>query len=148
MGGRMTREAAFSALFAVVSAAYPWGQASRRMTLWSDVPAALRPAFFQLESGPETYEWASPATPKRTLEAKLFLYFDSRDPAIPGATAINNALDAIDAGLAPVGSDLSLGRQTLGGTVYDCKIMGVPVRDTGDLDGDGLAVVTVRLVGP
>jgi hypothetical protein len=24
----------------------------------------------------------------------------------------------------------------------------VPVRDTGDLDGDGLAVVAVRLVGP
>ena len=113
----MTREAAFSALFAAVSAAYPWGQASRRMKLWSEVPAALRPAFFQLESGPETYQWASPATPKRTLEAKLFLYFDARDPTTPGATAINNALDAIDAALAPAGSDLSLGRQTLGGTV-------------------------------
>ena len=97
----MTREAAFSALFAAVSSAYPWGQASRRMKLWSEVPAALRPAFFQLESGPETYQWASPATPKRTLEAKLFLYFDARDPTTPGATAINNALDAIDAALAP-----------------------------------------------
>jgi hypothetical protein len=32
--------------------------------------------------------------------------------------------------------------------VHDCKITGVPVRDTGDLDGDGLAVVSVRLVGP
>ena len=50
----MTREAAFSALFAAISAAYPWGLASRRMKLWSEVPAALRPAFFQLESGPET----------------------------------------------------------------------------------------------
>ena len=80
LGGRMSREAAFSALFAAVSAAYPWGLASRRMKLWSEVPAALRPALFQLESGPETYQWASPATPKRTLEAKLFLYFDARDP--------------------------------------------------------------------
>ena len=97
----MTREAAFSALFAAVSAAYPWGLASRRMKLWSEVPAALRPAFFQLESGPETYQWPSPATPKRTLEAKLFLYFDARDPTTPGAIAINDALDAIDAALAP-----------------------------------------------
>jgi hypothetical protein len=144
----MTREAAFSALFAAVSSAYSWGVASRRMKLWSEVPAALRPALFQLESGPETYQWASPATPKRTFEAKLFLYFDARDPTIPGATAINIALDAIDAALAPTASDFSLGRQTLGGAVHDCKIMGVPVRDTGDLDGDGLAVVTVRLVGP
>jgi hypothetical protein len=79
---------------------------------------------------------------------QLFLYFDARDPTTPGATAINNALDAIDAALAPAASDLSLGRQTLGGAVHDCKIMGVPVRDTGDLDGDGLAVVAVRLVGP
>ncbi len=144
----MSREAAFSALFAAVSTAYPWGFASRRMKLWSEVPAALRPAFFQFESGPETYQWPSPATPKRTLEAKLFLYFDARDPTTPGASALNAALDAIVAGLAPSGADAALGRQTLGGAVYDCKIVGVPVRDPGDLDGDGLAVVSVRLVAP
>ncbi len=144
----MSREAAFSALFAAVSAAYPWGVASRRLKLWSEVPAALRPALFQLESGPETYQWPTPATPKRTLEAKLFLYFDARDPATPGASAINAALDALDAALAPAGADLALGRQTLGGAVHDCKITGVPVRDPGDLDGDAIAVVAVRLVLP
>ncbi len=144
----MSCEAAFSALFAAVSAAFPWGLASRRMKLWSEVPAAVRPAFFQLESGPETYQWTSPAAPRRTFEARLFLYFDARDPTSPGASALNAALDAIDAALTPAGADLSLGRQTLGGTVHDCKIVGVPVRDAGDLDGDGLAVVSVRLVGP
>ncbi len=144
----MSRETAFSALFTAVSAAYPWGLASRRMKLWSEVPAAMRPAFFQLESGPETYQWQSPAAPKRTLEAKLFLYFDSRDPTTPGASRVNAALDAIDAALAPSGADSALGRQTLGGTVHDCKIFGVPVRDPGDLDGDGLTVVSVRMVLP
>ena len=144
----MSREAAFSGLFAAVSAAYPWGLASRRMKLWGEVPLSLRPAFFQLESGPETYQWPSPAAPKRTFEAKLFLYFASQDLTTPGSIAINNALDAIDAALTPVGQDAALGRQTLGGAVYDCKIAGVPVRDPGDLDGDGLAVVSIRLVGP
>jgi hypothetical protein len=144
----MSREAAFSALFAAVSAAYPWGLAARRLRLWSEAPAALRPALFQLESGPETYQWPTPATPKRTLEAKLFLYFDARDPATPGASAINAALDALDAALAPSGADLALGRQTLGGAVHDCKISGVPVRDPGDLDGDAIAVVAVRIVLP
>jgi hypothetical protein len=144
----MSREAAFSALFAAVSAAYPWGLASRRLKLWSEAPAALRPALFQLEAGAEIYTWTSPATPRRTLEAKLFLYFDARDPAIPGASAINAALDALDAALTPVGADLALGRQTLGGIVHDCKINGVPLRDPGDLDGDGLAVVAVRVVLP
>ena len=61
-----------------------------------------------------------------------------------GGSAINAAHDAIDAALAPAGAGAASGRQTLGG----CKITGVPVRDTGDLDGDGLAVVSVRLVGP
>jgi hypothetical protein len=144
----MSRETVFSALFAAVSNAYDWGLASRRMKLWSEVPATLRPALFQLESGPETYQWSTAATPRRTFEAKLFLYFDARDPSRPGASAINEALDAIDAALAPSKLDTSRGRQTLGGVVYDCKIVGVPVRDTGDLDGDGLAVVSVRLVGP
>ena len=144
----MSREAAFSALFAQVAGAYPWASASRRMQLWSNVPPGARPALFQLESGPETYVWTTPATPRRTFETKLFLYFDARDPATPGASAINAALDAIDAALAPQGLDLASGRQTLGGLVHDCKISGVPVRDTGDLDGDGLAVVAVRLIAP
>jgi hypothetical protein len=144
----MSREAAFSALFGVLSNGFAWGMASRRLRLWSEIPAAMRPALFQLEAGPENYSWASPATPRRTIEAKLFLYFDARDPMTPGAIAINAALDAIDAALAPRGGDLASGRQTLGGAVYDCKIAGVPVRDTGDIEGDGLAVVSVRLVLP
>jgi len=144
----MSREAAFNALFAVVSAAYPWGVASRRMKLWSEVPPTSRPSLFQLESGPETYQWTQAAAPRRSFEAKLFLYFDTRDPQTPGSSALNDALDALDAALAPQGLDLVSGRQTLGGAVHDCKIVGVPVRDTGDLDGDGLAVVSVRLVAP
>ncbi len=142
----MSREAAFSALFDAVVGAYPWALASRRLRVWSEVPAPMRPALFQLESGPEAYQWTSLARPRRTLEAKLFLYFDSRDPLTPGASAINAALDAIDAALTPQGADAAAGRQTLGGAVHDCKIAGVPVRDTGDIDGDGVAVLSVRLV--
>lgn len=141
----MSREAAFAALFAAVSAAYPWGVASRRLKLWGEVPAASRPALFQFEGAPETYAWPTPAAPKRAIEAKLFLYFDARDTATPGASAINAALDAIDAALALSGADLGLGRQTLGGAVHSCKIAGIPLRDPGDLDGDGLAIVEVKL---
>ena len=144
----MSREAAFSALFAVVSSAYPWGLASRRLRMWNETPAVFRPALFQVEAGPETYQWTQSAAPRRTLEAKLFLYFDSRNPNVPGASGLNAAIDALDAVLTPIGVDASLGRQTLGGAVYDCRISGVPIRDCGDLDGDGLAVVAVRLVLP
>ena len=108
----------------------------------------MRPALFQVESGPEVYQWSTLATARRTIEAKLFLYFDSRDPFTPGASAINQALDAIDAALTPAGADAQLGRTTLGGSVHDCKVNGVPLRDTGDIDGDGLAVMSIRLVLP
>jgi hypothetical protein len=148
MGEFMSREAAFSALFASVAGAYRWGVASRRMKLWTDVPASMRPALFQLECGPETYQWTSAAQPQRSILAKLFLYFDSRDPLTPGTAALNEALDAIDAALAPQVLDAVAGRQTLGGAVYDCKIVGVPIRDTGDVDGDGLAIVNVKLLLP
>src|SRR5271170_1441424 len=111
----MSREAAFYALFATVSGAYSSGIAPRRIRLWSEVPSAFRPAFFQLESGPETYQWTSPATPRRTFEAKLFLYFDARDPLTSGTTAINAALDAIDAALAPSGlTSQPAGRRSAG----------------------------------
>ncbi len=63
MERHMSREAAFSALFSVVAAAYPWGLASRRMRLWSETPPNLRPALFQLEAGPETYLWTQSAAP-------------------------------------------------------------------------------------
>ena len=144
----MTREAAFSALFAAVSTAYPWGLASRRMKLWSEVPAALRPAFFQLESGRKPINGPRPRRRGGRWRPSSFFILTPATRRRPGATAINNALDAIDAALAPASSNVGLGRQTLGGAVYDCKITAVPVRDTGDLDGDGLAVVAVRLIGP
>ena len=50
IGARMSREAAFSALFAAVSAAYPWGVASRRMKLWSEVPRRAAPGPFPARS--------------------------------------------------------------------------------------------------
>ena len=144
----MSREAALSALFAAVSAAYPWGLASRRMKLWSEVPAALRPAFFQFESGPGNLSVALAGHAEANVRSQTLPLFRRPRPDTPGSSAINAALDAIDAALAPSAADASSGRQTLGGAVHDCKISGVPVRDTGDLDGDGLAVVSVRLVGP
>ena len=109
--------------------------------------AALRPAFFQLESGPETYQWASPATPKRTLEAKLFLYFDARDPTTPGAMRSTTLSMRSTPRLRPRTRHRPRppDPRRRGLRLQDT---GVPVRDTGDLDGDGLAVVAVRLVEP
>ena len=108
----------------------------------------MRPALFQLESGPEVYQWPSPAAPKRTFEAKLFLYFASNDLT----TRVRSRSTPRSTPSTPCSrrrtATLPSDAETLGGAVHDCKITGVPVRDPGDLDGDGLAVVSVRLIGP
>ena len=60
----------------------------------------------------------------------------------------NTIADAIDAAIAPAGSDLALGRNTLGGTVFACRIEGPVKKVPGDLDGDGLLWMQVKLVFP
>ena len=53
---------------------------------------------------PQTYQWPTPAAPKRTLEAKLFLGSPvAARSATPAPSAINAALDALDAALVPAG---------------------------------------------
>ncbi len=57
-------------------------------------------------------------------------------------------LDALDATLEPAGADVALGRLTLGGTAYSCAVAGRPLKDPGDLDGDGLLVVPIQIILP
>ena len=143
------REQAIAALLGRIAAAYPWAAPpSRRLKLWADVPAAMRPAAFLHEGGSETYDNAAGGTPRRRLSPRLFAYIDAHDPGIAGAAALNAIMDALDAALAPAGADLALGRCTLGGTAYRCSIEGKPLKDPGDLDGDGLLLVPFTIVLP
>jgi len=143
------REQAIAALLARVASAYAWATPpGRRLKLWSDVPAAMRPACFLFEGGSETYEHAAEAPPKRMLSVRLFIYVDAHDPAAIGAATLNTIMDALDAALAPAGAELALGRTTLGGAAYRASIDGRPLKDPGDLDGDGLLVVPITIVLP
>lgn len=144
-----TREQAVAALLRRIAGAYPWASPpSRRLKLWSDVPAAMRPACFLFEGGAETYSDGSGATPKRALALKVFVYVDAHDPGVLGAARLNTIMDALDVALSPTGPDAALGRLTLDGTAYRCSIDGKPLKDPGDLDGDGLLVVPITIVLP
>ncbi len=144
-----TRERAIGALLARVAGAYAWAAPpSRRLKLWSDVPPAMRPACFLHEGGSESYDGAAGGTAKRRLSPRLFIYVDAHDPGASGAAQLNTIMDALDAALAPAGPDVALGRCTLGGTAYRCAIEGKPLKDPGDLDGDGLLLVPITLVLP
>ena len=142
-----TREQAVGALLQCVAGAYAWASPpARRLKLWSDVPPAMRPACFLFEGGSETYASAAAPNPRRSLELRLFIYVNAHDPGAIGATQLNAIMDGLDAALTPKGLDASLGRLTLGGAAYRCSIDGKPLKDPGDLDGDGLLVVPITIV--
>jgi hypothetical protein len=123
-----------------------WALLSRRLKLWSDVASADQPALFITEHG-ENLGASSEGLPgKATLNVDLFVYIAAgKDPDCIPARDLNIALDALAACLAP---DPVVGRQTLGGLVTHCRIEGRIVKDPGDLDGQGLALVPVKILAP
>jgi hypothetical protein len=123
-----------------------WAILSRRVKLWSDVATADQPALFVTEHG-ENIAYASENAPGKTvLNVDLFVYVaGANDPCVVPARDLNIALDALCAALAP---DPAIGRQTLGGLVHHCRIEGRIVKDPGDLDGQGLALVPIRILAP
>lgn len=142
----MSREAAISALQTIVTDAFAWAAPpSRRLKLWSDVPLDQRPACFLFEGGREARAWQQSAVPRRTIEVKLFIYTNAKDPNAIGAAALNNIMDALDTALAPpMGQSVN----TLGGTAAWARIDGDIMKDPGDLDGDGMMIVPVKISLP
>jgi hypothetical protein len=142
----MNRESIMTALFTLVSGSAAFATASRRMQLWSGVASADKPALFLCERG-DTYARSSEAVPEAvTMSVDIYIYTDAgKDQSAVPATALNNLIDAVDAALAP---GCLTGLQTLGGLASHCWIEGKVMKDAGDLDGDGVAVIPVRILVP
>jgi hypothetical protein len=149
--GYMTfdREAIYAALFELVSSrtVYPWASApARRIKLWGEVDPSLRPTLFQFEGGEETFSWSNHPNPSVILQAKLFIYFNAKDEAVPGATLMNQILNGVTNALIPTGAAAFMrGVQNLGGLVQYARIEGSVFRDPGDLDGDGMIVIPISM---
>ncbi len=105
-----------------------------------------QPALFVTEHG-ETVAYGSESLPGKTvLNVDLFVYIAAgKDPDCIPARDLNVALDALQSCLAPGPAQ---DRQTLGGLVAHCRIEGRIVKDPGDLDGQGLALVPVKIFAP
>lgn len=142
----MNREAIFTALFNLAASSASFATTSRRLVLWNNVPSTDKPALFLHERG-DTYIRAGEAVPEAvTIEADIFIYVDAgKDPGVIPASILNSLIDAVDTALAP---NHLTGMQTLGGLVSHCWIEGKIMKDTGDLDGDGVAVIPVKILVP
>lgn len=142
----MIRETIINALFVRVSSAAAFVTASRRLKMWSSVSAADKPAMFLVERE-EIYTRTSEAVPEMvTLDVDIYIYTDvGQDQSVIPAATLNTLIDAVDAALKP---DALTGKQTLGNTVSHCWIEGKIKKDAGDLDGQGVAVIPVRILVP
>lgn len=143
-----SRETAIYALVSLVSNAYPWVTISRRLKLWSDVPISQRPACFVFQGGREQRVFGQQLViPKRTMEVRLFIYASAKDHNTIGAAQLDDILDALDAAFAAA-ADAGTGIVSLGGACHSCRIDGDVLVDPGDLDGDSLLVIPVKIVLP
>src|SRR5690242_6172659 len=118
---------------------------SRRMRLWSNMTAAEKPAIFLAEHKETIERSIEGLPPLRKIMANIFVYIDSTDPECVPITAMNNIIDAIFTALRP---QFPAEEQTLGGLVAHCWIEGEILKDPGDLDGYGIAILPVSIVLP
>ena len=123
---------------------------SRRVKLYSDVPAQQQPACFQAEHA--TTEGQVSGMPYKTvLEASWLIYqCVGRDARALGVVENNVILTGVRSALAPTPLDPGFAdrRNTLGGLVYHCFISGRIFKDPGDIDKQGMMVVPIKLLVP
>ena len=141
-----TRNQIINALFALLQNASGFNYSSRKIKLWSDTPPEQRPALFLMEHGEQYERVATGQPPKITLECTVFIYTNAIQQEVPPpAASLDDILDAIDKALAP---DLISNAQTLNGLCSHCWIEGRIVKTPGDLDGDGIAIIPIRILVP
>lgn len=141
-----TREQVAVALFALLSAVPGVNSSSRRPALWDD--SGAKPALYM--GNPEEnylYPNGTATPPIITLDFDLFIYIDAgMDPNTTPDTQLNTLLDALETALA--GPAINNYFQTLGGIVNHAWIEGAVRRVPGYLDGQGMVLLTIRVLVP
>jgi hypothetical protein len=142
-----SRESVMDALLSLLALTGDFVTIGRRNRDPETLDVDESPALFLVEHS-ETYERTSPSLPpKRVLNVRAVIYDDvgADETAIP-STHVNNALDNLDAALAP--DNALTGACTLGGLVESVRIEGDVEKAPGDVTGKSLAVVPIKIVAP
>lgn len=147
MPGAPTREQVYDALLAKLSAVTGIKEASRRRRPLNYFTPTNTPALMLVELK-ESYERKSAnLPPTRTLSVGAVIINDvgNDQNALP-TTAINDAIDAIDAALKP--SPVSDGLVHLGTGAYAIYIQGEVEKAPGDITGKAIAVIPISIILP
>lgn len=145
------REEIAQALFAKLTAATfatpirgktTFQKTSRRVRLWTEVPREDRPSLMMMCHS-ESPRWSNELAPPYTeFDFEVFVYLDASGESYVADTDINIVLDALYAALKPPPHQR---KQILNGLVSHARIEGQILRVPGDLDGDGLIVVPIKV---
>jgi hypothetical protein len=135
-----TRESVGAALFALLQNATGVTNAQRSYIDSTTLNAANLPAL-ELVCKRERSEMRGPGIPiKWTLQYWVYLFASTESGG--AETILNGLLDGIETALKP---PPSLGRQTLGNLVFDCRINGEIVREPGFATGISAAAIPVEV---
>lgn len=121
----------------------------RRIVMFDKVPAASQPWCGQAEYGEQSSQ-ASNLPYKNTLEAHWLIYqCVAKDPKAEATIENNLIVAAVKEALAPKPNDIGWPkRNTLNGLVHHCWIEGRIFKDPGDIDGQGLILIPIRILMP
>lgn len=139
-----TRETVMHRLFVLLRNSGPYKTSGRRMKFWTDV--AAQPALFLRHVSDETKHQGIGMPGFVTMECEAWLYANGGkdEDAVP-ETELNDLLDAVEAAIAPPpGTDT----QTLGGIVLHAFIEGTTKMHPGDIGGQAIAVVPIKVIVP
>ena len=116
----------------------------RRLKFPSDVPE--QPALFARYLKDIFPTRATGVLPKTIIEAELWIYSGAGgDPDAVPEDALLALIDAVELGLQP---SPATGVQTLGGVVVHCWIEGDLDLSPGDLGGQAMAIIPIKMLAP
>lgn len=123
---------------------------NRRIVLFNEVPSESQPWVGQAEHASQE-DQKSNLPYKTILEAQWVIYqADAQSPEFEATITNNLIIGAVREALKPKPYDPGFHdrRNTLNGLVYHCYIGGRTVRDPGDIDGQGLIIIPIKLLVP
>ena len=137
------RETIMQALFALVSGSASFITKSRRLQLWSSLSPAREASHLPIRAGRRLHPRKELHNHRRDERRPVHLHCSRHGHGVTPISMLDPLLDAVDAALAP---NIVTRRQTLGGLVSHVWIDGKIMKDPGDIDGDGIAVIPVKIL--
>jgi len=125
-------------------------ETSRRVKLFNEVPSNMQPACYQAEHGnDEGQKTGMPTMVTININWIIYQCAGKDKKAVPAK--LNSAiLKGVRKALQPTPQDPGFyeKKNTLGGLVHHCFIQGRVFKDPGDIDGQGMMVVPIKVLVP